>query len=224
LIADKERSLDNAIVADYPPPSTPPLPVENTSLPPPPPPPAHRAVRRLSLGNVQADTPPRRSPSPPRAASPAAEEPPASPVVYCSQYRMAEYERQNGPLPDHDKVDGWLRAVQAAHESDGQTPPAAPPKNQYVSDADSEDDSQYVSDADSVDERRRRRRRPSQPVTRIKNGNLYVHKDYTGRLPLCCYVTGLQEGGPHDYYPCYTENDIMWARRVKFHNERQRDS
>ena len=104
------------------------------------------------------------------------------------------------------------------------TPPAAPPKDQYVSDADSEDVRQYVSDADSVDERRRRRRRPSQPVTRIKNGNLYVHKDYTGRLPLCCYVTGLQEGGPHDYYPCYTENDIMWARRVKFHNERPRDS
>ena len=44
-----------------------------------------------------------------------------------------------------------------------------------------------------------------------------------GRLPLCCYVPGLQEGGPHDYYPCYTEADIIWARRVKFHNERPRN-
>ena len=51
-----------------------------------------------------------------------------------------------------------------------------------------------------------------------------MHKDYEGRLPLCCYVTGLQEGGSHDYYPCrYTEADIIWARRVKIHNERPRN-
>ena len=80
---------------------------------------------------------------------------------------------------------------------------SAPPKDQYA--APSKD--QYVSD--SVDDRPRRRRRRSQPLTCIKNGLLYVHKDYEGRLPLCCYVTGLQEGGPHDYYPCYTETDII---------------
>jgi hypothetical protein len=142
---------------------------------------------------------------------------------------MEEYERQNGSLPGHDKVGGWLRTVQLVREFDEPSsypiPPAAPPKDQYISDPDSEDNSQYVSDVDSGEEHRRhRRRRRSQPVTRIKNGQLYVHNDYTGRLPLCCYVTGLQEGGPHDYYPCYTENDIMWARRIKFHNERPRDS
>jgi hypothetical protein len=73
LIADKERSLDNAILADCPLPSTPPLlsPVESPS-----PPPAPRAVHRLSI----CDSPQQRSPSPP-----AAEEPPASPVVYCSE-------------------------------------------------------------------------------------------------------------------------------------------
>jgi len=132
---------------------------------------------------------------------------------------MEEYERQNGPLPGRDKVGGWLRAVQAARESDGPspypTPPAAPPKDQYVSESE-----QYASDSEY--DRPRRRRRRSQPLTRIKNGHLYVHKDYEGRLPLCCYVTGLQEGGPHDFYPCYTKNDIMWARRVMYHNERPR--
>ena len=59
-------------------------------------------------------------------------------------------------------------------------------------------------------------------MTRIKNWHLYVHKDYEGRLPLCCYVTGLQEGGPHDFYPCCNKTDIMWASRVMYHNERPR--
>ena len=27
----------------------------------------------------------------------------------------------------------------------------------------------------------------------VKNGDLYAHKDYAGQLPLCCYVTGLNE-------------------------------
>ena len=129
---------------------------------------------------------------------------------------MEEYERQNGPPPGHEKVGGWLRSVGAACESDGPspypTPPAAPRKDQYVPESDSEYD------------RRRRRSRRSQPMTRIKDGELYVRKDYEGRLPLCCYVTGLQEDGPDDFYPCYTKTDIMWARRVMFHNERPRDS
>ena len=115
------------------------------------------------------------------AASPVIEEAPASSIVYCSQYRMEDHEWQNGLLPGHEKVGGWLRDVQAAYASDGPppypTPPGAPRKDQHVS--------------ISENGRDRPRRRRSQPLTRIKNGNLYVHKDYAGRLPLCCNVTGL---------------------------------
>ena len=210
-----ECALDNAIVADCPPPSTPGPPllapsVETLESPLP----APRAVRRLSMGDQQAaDSTPGRSPSPPRPASPAAEEPPASPEVYCSQYRMEEYERQNGPLPGRDKVGGWLRDVRAAYESDGPSfypsPPAAPHKDQYVS--------------DSENGRPRRRRRRSPPVTRIKDGVLYVHKEYQGQLPLCYYDTGLREGGQHDGYACFDMRDLQWARRVRFHIERMRD-
>ena len=46
---------------------------------------------------------------------------------------MEEYERQNGPLPWHEKVDGWLSNIQAPYESHGPsfypTPPAAPRKD-----------------------------------------------------------------------------------------------
>ena len=126
---------------------------------------------------------------------------------------MEEYERQNGPLPGHDKVGGWLRDVRAAYESDGPSfypsPPAAPHKDQYVS--------------DSENGRPRRRRRRSPPVTRIKDGVLYVHKEYQGQLPLCYYDTGLREGGQHDGYACFDMRDLQWARRVRFHIERMRD-
>ena len=37
-------------------------------------------------------------------ASPVIEEAPASSIVYCSQYRMKDYERKNRPLPGHEKV------------------------------------------------------------------------------------------------------------------------
>ena len=65
--------------------------------------------------------------------------------------------------------------------------------------------------------------RRSPPVTRIKNGKLYVHKDYEGRLPLCYYATGLQEGGPHDGYTCFNMRDILWARQVRFRIEPNRE-
>ena len=60
------------------------------------------------------------SQSPERTASLVDEEEQASPIVHCAQYRMEEYERQNGPLPGDDKVGGWLRNVQEAYKSDGQ--------------------------------------------------------------------------------------------------------
>ena len=33
------------------------------------------------------------------------------------------------------------------------------------------------------------------------------------------YVTGVNKGSPHDFYPRYTKRDIVLVRRVKFHNE-----
>ena len=53
----------------------------------------------------------------------------------CSHCRISEDERQNWPLPEHEKVGGWLRDVQAEYgsESDGllsyPTPPAASRKD-----------------------------------------------------------------------------------------------
>jgi hypothetical protein len=35
------------------------------------------------------------------------------------------------------------------------------------------------------------------------DGKLFVHKDYTGSLPLCCYSTEFKEGSSHDLYECF---------------------
>ena len=76
-------------------------------------------------------------------ARPFIEEAPASSIVYCSQYRMEDYER-----PWHKQAGSWLRDVQAAYASDGPSPDPTPPgaqrKDQYVSDSDS--DSEYGRD------------------------------------------------------------------------------
>ena len=57
-----------------------------------------------------------------------------------------------------------------------------------------------MSDSDSEYDRPRWTSRLSPQATRIKNGELYVHKDYEGRFLLCFSVTGLQEGGPQHLY------------------------
>ena len=198
-----------------------------------PPPQARPPVVRLQTSEIQQAAESCPLPSPQLAASPsAAESPstldpvsPASPVVYCSQYRMEEYERQNGPLPGNEKVGEWLHNVQTAYSSDGPaavlplnaepslnpTLPAAPRKDQYVSDSESEHG------------RHSRPRRRSPPAMLFKDGQLLVHKDHKGRIPLCYYSTGLQGGGPHDVYACFDKRDIVWARRIRFHNERARD-
>jgi len=146
IAAEEERLHDVAVVtatslSAVPSPS-PPSP-QPQAVPPP------RAVRRLSMDNEQAVSPPPRSPSPERAASP---------VV----------------------------AV-----------PAAPRKDQFVSESD--------------------RPRRSQPVARVQDGTLYVHKKYEGRLPICYYDTGLRGYGPQDGYACFDRRDMLWARRLRFH-------
>ena len=209
-----------------PPPSPRPIPPSLPSIASPLPStplPAHRSLIILPGSQMAADTLPPPSPlsSQDHESSPVVEESPASPIVHCSQYRLEEYERQNGPVTGrecHERVGGWLRDVQAANASNGRSPPsvdlsystllAAQPKDQYVTDSESE----YSST------RQHSRRLPQ--ATLFRNGQLLVHKDYDDRLPLCYYATGLNEGGPHDVYMCFDERDIEWARRVRFHNER----
>ena len=43
----------------------------------------------------------------------------------------------------------------------------------------------------------------------------------SSRPLLLCHRTQLNEGGPPDFYPCYTKSDIVWTRRARFHNERE---
>ena len=64
------------------------------------------------MENLRPEFRPPLSPSQERAASPVFEEEQASPVVHCSQYRMEEYELQNGPLPWHENSEGRRLAPQ----------------------------------------------------------------------------------------------------------------
>jgi hypothetical protein len=130
------------------PPSPPLLPLQDPQdqhgppqdLPPP------RTVRRLALETVDmqqaSDSLQQRLPSPKRAANLVGKEAPdpALPVVYCSQYRMEEYELQILPLPRNKAV----------------APSAAQHKHKYVSDSESENGL-----------RRQRRRRPVEDDRRL---------------------------------------------------------
>ena len=207
-------------------PSASPLFVASPLSPPPPPPPAPRAVRRLTLEKQQeADSPSRRSlspaaavespppPSPERAASPSVGESPqppdpvstASPIAYCSQYRLMEHEQQNGPPPVSAAVGSWLRDA-----FDGPslpppdrypTPPAAPRKDQYIPNSESE-----CSDSCN------RPRAP--PAYLFRDGRLLFHKTYQGRQPFTFVDTRLYQGGRHDWYGVHNERDLLWARRL----------
>lgn len=122
-----------------------------------------------------------------------------------------EYEQQNGPVSGHGKVGDWLRDVQAAYESDGSqqpntawsrypTPPAAPRKDQYI------------SESESIDNYKQPQRRP--PAKIFRDGRLMFHKTYEGPVPIGYVDTGLYEGGSNDWYEAYNEADVLWARRL----------
>ena len=126
--------------------------------------------------------------------------PAVSPGIYCSQHRVIEYEQEHGPLPGHEKVGDWLRDVQEAfrYPSDSEGPsslredqypvaPAAPRKDQYVPDTDTEFPDDYV----------------------FRDGQLMFHKRCQGRRP----YTFVYEGGRHDWYGVHNESDLLWARR-----------
>ena len=107
----------------------------------------------------------------------------ASPGVICSQYRLQLYEEE-------------------IRSSRYPTPPAAPPKDDYVSASQSEGGSQSPQ------------RLP--PARVFRNGKLKVHKWYSGPIPLTYVDTGVYEGGSNDYYEVYTSDDLRWARRMNF--------
>ena len=240
-IAAAELLIEEAFAAVAIPIPSPPMfspapsPTGISTLPPPLPPPAHRAVRRLELvdiaeslsaPNPEPNTSPSVDVSPPEQpldvdALASLASPMMRPINQCAQF-----EQQNEPEPVFEKVSDWLRSVKAANEADDKTPsaetstfpttltlPAAPRKDQYVSE--SECSSYCVSEGG--------RRYRSLPAKLCIDGKLFVHKDYTGRLPLCYYSTGLQEGSSHDLYECFDGRDIMWARRVRFHIDRLRN-
>ena len=56
-------------------------------------------------------------------------------------------------------------------------------------------------------------RTQSQPAKLFRNGELLVHRDFSGQIPLCFYATGLESGGSHDYYECFDERNILLGRR-----------
>ena len=258
-MAEKERLYDSAVestqsnppVSATPIPSSPllPFPSQDPQDPPPQDPPPSRAVRRLALESMEMqqaiDSLPARSPSRERAgaANIADEEAPlpASPVIYCSQYRMEEYERENGPLPGNEKVGEWLHDVEtayltAASPGNSLNPmlPTAPRKDHFVADSESlsaspppvryptppaappKDD--YIPESDSEcsnnygQPRQRRRRAP--PAYIFRDGQLMFHKMYQGRQPFTFVDTGLYQGGRHDWYGVHNERDLVWAHRL----------
>jgi hypothetical protein len=191
MIAAMERLHDDALLTgpgcthDTSPPLTPPLPALASPSPPPPArSDAVRAVRRLPLGEFNA-------PQEDESCAPSRS---ASPVIRCSQFRQQQCE------------EAIRRQVAEEAESRYPTPPAAPRKDQYISESDLESDCAGPSE--------------SPPSALFRNGKLYVHKDYKGQIPLCHYATGLPAGHPHDFYACYSQRDVVWANRVRFHIER----
>ena len=144
------------------------------------PPTTNCSVRSLTIDDHQTADPLAPRSSPGCESSPVVEKTPVSPIVHCSQYRLEQYERQNGPLTGYEKVGDWLRDVQAAYASDGPSPcqPQAAPRNLK---------DRYTLEYDDAE-----RRRQSAQAALFRNGELFVHKDYEDRLPLCNYATGLK--------------------------------
>ena len=98
------------------------------------------------------------------------------------------------------------------------TPPAAPPKDDYIPESDSE-----CSRANNYGQppgRQRSRRAP--PAYIFRDGQLMFDKMYQGRQPFTFVDTGLYQGGRHDWYGVHNERDLVWAHRLdrvlKLHN------
>jgi hypothetical protein len=219
------NTVDNAVELNPPvsatQPSPPLLPLQDPQdqhgppqdLPPP------RAIRCLALETVEmqqaSDSLELRLPtrSPKRSENLVGEEAqdPASPVVYCSQYRMEEYEWQIGPLPGNEKVgEAWPRRQRTGPT--GLQLCRLPPPRARINTS----QTQNWRTAGAADDCHR--------LCSLRTDACLRTQDHDGGpgLPLCYYATGLQEGGPHDFYVCFDKRDIVWACRIRFHNERDR--
>jgi hypothetical protein len=193
-LAEAEILYDSTVASDQQsllPPSSPP------PIPPSPSPPLLPAVarpvsRRLTIV-IQPQAADIAMESPPRLDSTGTN--PASPTVNCSQFRLQQYQEQNGqsqPPP--------------AAFSPYPTPPAAPPKDDYIPPSDSDGvESECAINYDAA------------PAAKVfHRGQLHIHKSYTGREPVGFVDTGLYEGGQHDWYEAYSEADVRWASRLDY--------
>jgi hypothetical protein len=118
---------------------------------------------------------------------------PASPTVYCSQFRLQQYQEQRERSPPTASVSPYP------------TPPEAPPKDQYISPTTSDSGSDCAEPYGGA------------PAAKVfHRGQLHIHKAYTGPEPVAYVDTGLYEGGQHDWYEAYSEVDIRWLRRIDF--------
>ena len=120
----------------------------------------------------------------------ATESTPASPTVYCSQFRLQQYQEQRERSPSISPYP---------------TPPEAPRKDQFI----------WPTTSDSVSECAE----PygGAPAAKVfHRGQLHIHKAYTGLEPVAYVDTGLYEGGQNDWYEAYSKVDIRWLRRIDF--------
>lgn len=198
LIDEMECLLDNALitdaVADSSRPSPPSMlgPVASPSQTSPAindiPRVVSNVVRRLPLGNLEHPI----SQYLERSESPVRDESCRERTASTAQEKSFE-DHSASPLRDE-----W---------SPYPTPPAAPRKDQFVSESDCSDNYNSLL------------RRPP-PSKLFRNGRLMFHKTYEGPEPISYVDTGLYEGGLNDWYEAYTESDLLWARRLDLVLER----
>ena len=142
-----------------------------------------------SRSGLAAVLTPAANPSPPKPPSPDAvdesdelDSVPAprspSPAVVCSQNRLLQLE-------------------EGISSSRYPTPPAAPLKDDIISESESEGESQSSLQ--------------QAPARVFRNGKLKIHKTYNGSVPLTYVDTGVYEGGGNDYYEVHTLGFVLGA-------------
>ena len=105
----------------------------------------------------------------------ATESTPASPTVYCSQFRLQQYQEQRERSPPTASISPYP------------TPPESPPKDQYISPTTSDSGSDCAEPYGGA------------PAAKVfHKGQLDIHKAYTVPEPVAFVDTGLYEGGQYD--------------------------
>jgi hypothetical protein len=129
---------------------------------------------------------------------------------------LEEHEQQHGPLPGHEKVGSWLLKVQVVNESalpsaspppvQYPTPPAAPPKDDFIPESDSECSNNFGQPG--------QRHQGAPPAYIFRDGQRMFHKMYQSRQPFTFVDTGLYQGGQHDWYGVHNERDHIWSGHI----------